>query len=253
MKQASVKDILALVNEFAPFQTAEPDDNVGLLIGHPDAQVDTVLVALDLTMGAALEAERVGAQLILTHHPVMFRGRKHMRTDDAEGALIAQMLKSGVAMIAAHTNFDAARGGVSEILAEEAFVKNLSPLRDGLVTIGDYRGTLRELEWRVRERINPHARVYGADRPLSRVAACGGAGSEFWTYAQQAGADCYLLGEIRHHDALAAVQMGMAVIDAGHYETEHLSVKALANGLQTRADAVQYKLRVIESEFHPFL
>ncbi len=253
MNRATVKDILALVNEFAPFDTAEPDDNVGLLIGHPDAEVDTVLVALDLTLGAALEAKEKGAQLILTHHPVMFRGRKHLRTDDAEGALIAEMLKNGTAMIAAHTNFDAARGGVSEILAEEVSVRNLTPLRDGLVTIGDYEGTLRDLEWRVRERINPHARVYGADRQLKRVAACGGAGSEFWTFAEAAGADCYLLGEIRHHDALAAVQMGMAVIDAGHYETEHLSVKALAHGLQTRANAVQYKLCVMESEFHPFV
>ncbi len=253
MKKATVKDILALVNEFAPFETAEPDDNVGLLIGHPDAEVDAVLVALDLTMGAAREAKEKGAQLILTHHPVMFRGRRNMRLDDAEGMVIAELIKSGIAMIAAHTNFDAAHGGVSEILAREVFVKNLSQLRDGLVTIGDYQGTLRDLACCVRERINPHARVYGADRALNRVAACGGAGSEFWTFAQEAGADCYLLGEIRHHDALAAVQMGLAVIDAGHYETEHLSVNALAHCLQTRANAIQYSLRVMESEFHPFV
>lgn len=252
MPQATVNDILTMVNEFAPFDTAVSGDNVGLLAGHPDRSVDTALVALDLTMGAVEEATRIGAQLILTHHPVMYTGRKHMREDDAEGAAIAALIRANLSMIAVHTNYDAARNGVSEILATEVGAKNMSPVGDGLVTIGDYEGTLLDLSWTVIERINPHARVYGKDKQIRRLAAAGGAASDFWPQALAAGADAFLLGEVKHHDALAAVQMGLCLIDAGHYETEHLSLNQLAHGLQTRANALQYTLRTVVSEFHPF-
>ena len=253
MNQANVRDILAMVDSFAPFDAALSYDNVGILVGHPDAPVDTVLVALDLTMGAVEEAAKLGAQLILTHHPVMFGGRKHMREDDAEGAVIAALIRHRMAMIAAHTNFDAAPGGVSEILASAVSIKQIVPACDGLFAVGGYDGTLRDLERVVRERINPHARVYGSDQRIERVAVCGGAGGSFWADAHAAGANCYLTGEIKHHEALEAVQMGLRVIDAGHYETEHLSLNQLACGLQTRANALQYQLQVIVSEFHPFI
>ena len=247
-----VSDIVSIVNEFAPFEKALDYDNVGLLVGHPDWAVDTALVALDLTMGAVEEAKACGAQLILTHHPVMFNGRKHLREDDAEGAAIAELIRNRIAMIAAHTNYDVAKGGVSEILAADLGIRNAEPAAEGLIVVGDYAGTLRDLEWAVRERINPHARVYGQDRILLRVAVCGGAGGDFWELAKMAGADCFLTGEVKHHEALSAVQMGMPIIDAGHYETEHLALNQLASSLQNRANALQYNLRTIVSEFHPF-
>ncbi|MDL2207030.1 Nif3-like dinuclear metal center hexameric protein [Eubacteriales bacterium OttesenSCG-928-N13] len=249
----TVQQIAQLIDQMAPFDTAVSYDNVGLLVGHPDSQVDKILVALDLTMGAIEEAQQMRAQLIVTHHPVMFHARKNLREDEAEGALLCALVRSGIAMIAAHTNFDAARGGVSEVLAETVGITNLEPIADGLVTIGDYDGTLDKLMQDVRALINPNARLYGKDKPLKRVAACGGAGSDFWIHAQQAGADAYLLGEVRHYDALAAVQSGMPLIDAGHYETERLSLKALVHGLQTRANELQYNVRVQESEYEPFL
>ncbi len=249
---AKVGQIFEQIHQIAPFDSAESFDNVGLLAGHPDKSVERVLVSLDLTLGAIVEAQSKGCQLIVTHHPVLFHGRKNLREDDAEGALLCALVRANLSMIAAHTNFDAAEGGVSEVLGEALGVTGMESLRDGLLRIGDYDGTLLGLAETARKRINQSTRVYGKDKPLKRVAVCGGAGSDFWPFALAAGADAYVIGEARHHDLLACVQSGMPVIDAGHYETERLSVKALVKGLQMRLDALQYNVWVFESEFEPF-
>ena len=114
---ATVAQVLELVNGIAPFELAEPWDNVGLLAGRPDAAVERVLCALDLRMNVLEEAVRKGAQLIVTHHPILFRGRKNLCETDAEGRLLCALARSGIAMIAAHTNFDNASPGVNDALA----------------------------------------------------------------------------------------------------------------------------------------
>lgn len=248
----TVGRIRELVNEIAPFDTAEPYDNVGLLVGDPNRAVTDILVALDLTLGAIDEAEKLGAQLILTHHPVMFHGIKSLREDEPEGGLLCAIVRARLSLIVAHTNFDKAGGGVSETLALALGLDDPEPLEGGLVWVGGFDGSAADLLRHTRARINPLSRAYGGGQRLCRVAVCGGAGSEYWPIARDAGAGALLTGEVRHHDALAAVQAGLILIDAGHYETERPSVKALVSGLQIRANAVQYSLRVHESQYEPF-
>ncbi len=251
----SVGQILTLLDEMAPPELAESYDNVGLLAGHPERSVSRILVALDLTMGAVKEAQEIGAQLIVTHHPILFRGRKNLREDDAEGAAVCEMIRAGISMIAAHTNFDNAECGVNDALAEALELQKVESLGQGMRI-----GTLKEVQTpasigpEVERRIGGRARVY-AERPdslIERVAVCGGAGGDFFEIAAQAGAQAFVTGEVKHHDALAAVAGGLCLIEAGHYETEHIAIKLLADGLQKRINAVQYNVTVNVSAYAPF-
>ena len=112
-----VSKMLELVGDIAPFELAEEWDNVGLLAGHPDWPVARAMVALDLTDGALREAAEKGVQLIVTHHPILLNGRKNLREDDGEGALLAALIRARIALIAAHTNYDSAPGGMNDVLA----------------------------------------------------------------------------------------------------------------------------------------
>ncbi len=251
----TMKQMLALLDEMAPPELAESYDNVGLLVGHPDWPVEKILVALDLTMGAVEEAKRIGAQLIVTHHPILFRGRKNLREDDAEGAAVCAMIRSGIGLIAAHTNFDNASCGVNDALAEALGLIDIQPLPQGMRIGRIEKGyTPSAIGAMVEERLGGRARVYAQqpDSPIERVAVCGGAGGDFFEIAAQAGAQAFVTGEVKHHDALAAVAGGLCLIEAGHYETEHIAIKLLADGLQKRINAVQYNVTVNVSAYAPF-
>ena len=135
----TVGAILELLNAIAPLELAEEWDNVGLLAGRMDAPVDAVLCALDLNRRVLDEAVEQGAQLIVTHHPILFRGRKNLREDDAEGRLLCALVRSGVAMIAMHTNYDNARPGVNDALAAALNLRDVEALENGmrLGTVGE--------------------------------------------------------------------------------------------------------------------
>jgi len=247
--------ILALLDEMAPPELKEDYDNVGLLAGHPERTVERVMVALDLTMGAVREAAEMGAQLIVTHHPILFRGRKNLREDDPEGAAVCEMIRRGIGLIAAHTNFDNAPCGVNDALAAALGLDGVTPINRGLRigTLGNGL-TAEELGNRVEEKLGGRARIYTArpEKRIEQVAVCGGAGGDFYEEALRAGAQAFVTGEINYHDALNAVADGLCVIEAGHYETEHIALKLLADGLQKRINAVQYNVTVSVSAYEPF-
>lgn len=246
-----VSMMLALVDEIAPFALMEEWDNVGLLAGHPDWPVERAMVALDLTRGALNEAVEKKAQLIVTHHPILFHARKNLREDDAEGALLASLVRAGIALIAAHTNYDNAPGGMNDVLAAGLGLNAVEVLPHGL-RAGFYSGTPESLYALAMERLGGTPRLYRGGVTVRKVAVCGGAGGEFWPDALGAGCDALLTGEVRYHQALAATEAGLTLIEAGHYQTERVMVKALRNSLQTRANTLQYNVHVFESGFEPF-
>lgn len=250
---ATVEQLLRLVDGIAPFELAEEWDNVGLLAGAPEAKVDTVLCALDLRMEVLEEAVRRGAQLIVTHHPILFRGRKNLRETDAEGRLLCALVRADIAMIAAHTNYDNASPGVNDALAEALALSQVqaleSGMRVGLPKQTDF-GSFCEFAGRA---LGGPVRCYGdSGRTIRRVAVLGGAGEDYAGLAQSAGADVYLTGEMAYHKALDAVDNGLCVIEAGHAATEHPAISKLADALQNAADAVQYDIRVLQSKVDLF-
>ena len=135
---ATVGDILSLIDDMAPFDTQAEWDNAGLLAGAPGKPVTKVLAALDVSVPVIEEAIKLGAELILTHHPILFHARKNLREDDPEGALLCALIRSGRSLIAAHTNFDQAEGGVNDVLARALGLQNIVPLDEGL-RVGDFR------------------------------------------------------------------------------------------------------------------
>lgn len=250
---ATVAQVLELVNGIAPFELAEPWDNVGLLAGRPDAKVEAVLCALDMSFDVLDEARRRGAALVVTHHPILFRGRKNLCETDAEGRLLCALVRSGIAMIAAHTNFDNAAPGVNDALAAALALDDVEALEGGM-RIGvpkqtDF-GTFSEF---VSTRLGGPVRRYGpSDQIIRRVALLGGAGEDYASIALRAGADAYVTGEMAYHKALDAADNGLCVLEAGHAATERPAISALRRGLQIAADAVQYDIRVFESDAELF-
>jgi dinuclear metal center YbgI/SA1388 family protein len=221
-------------------------DAVGLHVGDRDDPVSSVLVSLDVTLGVLDEALDRGADLVIAHHPLLFRPLARLTPDTAAGAVALRAARSRVAVVAVHTNFDVAVQGTTEPVVRTLGLTDVRPLepRDDDPRLGLGRvGTLasptpvRQLADRLVDELPaPHLRVAGAlDRRVRRVAACGGAGDSLVDAARRAGAELYVTGDLRHHVVLDALTLGMAVIDAGHHATESAALPALIDRLAAAA------------------
>lgn len=246
----TVQDIYEAVDSLAPFATQADFDNCGLLVGDRRAQVQGLLAALDVTDAVLDEAEALGANLIVSHHPLMLHGRRDLLEEDREGHLIARMIRMRVSLIAAHTNLDAAPGGVNDTLAVALGLTEVTG--EGYWRVGNlpeamgWEAFIRLAE----ERLHTVARPMGcwpADRPVRRIAVSSGAGSDSWEAAAAAGVEVFLSGEIKHHHALALADAGLAGLECGHFATEEPGIFALADALQKQFNGVQCHLRVFHS------
>jgi len=249
----TVKDIVSLVGQIAPYELAEPWDNVGLLLGREGNAVTRVLTALDLTDGVIAEAKALGAELIVTHHPMMMDARRKMTDEDREGRLLLELAENGIAHIAAHTNFDAAQGGVNDALMALMGAGNVQG--EGCVRVGELEDglTFEMLCQRAQKKLHAVVRAYGAaDTPVKKLGCCSGAGGGFFEDAKALGADCFITGEIKHHIALEAMDKGVCVIEAGHFETENPACEVMANALQNACDGLKYNVTVFCSKGNPF-
>lgn len=245
---STVADIYALLTRIAPPELAEDWDNIGLLAGRWDRGVTTVLCALDLTGAVIEEAQSLGAELIVTHHPILFRGRKNLREDDAEGRMLCRLIRADLSLIAMHTNYDNACPGVNDALAERLELQDVEVLENGMRLGLTDRGTLKSFAAFAEAALGGPIRVYGdGDMPVHRIAVLGGAGEDYVREALAAGADAYLTGEMAYHKGLDALDNGLCVLEAGHAATEHPGILALSTALQKDIDDVQYKVRVLNS------
>ena len=240
-----VEDVCRVMDAIAPPERKEDYDNVGLLSGRMDGEVTGVYVALDLTGRVIDRAQRLGCQMIVTHHPILFHARKNLREDDPEGALLCRLVRSGIAHFAAHTNFDNAPYGTGDCLARALSMTDVEDggggLRIGLlprVMDGD------ELVSFLRERLGGAPRLYGAKGPMRRTALGPGAGGFMARDAWRLGADVFITGEAKHHEILEAEEMALPLVDAGHYETEQFAINTFADGLQKGLNALQWNVRI---------
>lgn len=250
----TVGQLLELLDQLAPLEGAEEWDNVGLLVGRRNAPVECVLCALDLTEDVLDEAVEKGAQMIVTHHPILFRGRKNLCEDDPEGRLLCRLVRSGVALVAMHTNFDNAHPGVNDVLARSLGLEDVEPVEHGMCvgTVGET--TLAAFRKQVEKALGGPVRMYGrGSTPVKRVAVMGGSGGDYAAFARLAGADVFVTGEVGYHKGLSAVDEGLCVLEAGHAATENPAISLLAGGLQTAANVVQYNVHVLRSERELFL
>ena len=203
----AVATILGWLEDACPPALAEEWDAVGLACGDPDAGVDSVLFAVDLTDVVVDEAAGLGAQLIVTHHPLLLRGVHALRRDEPKGRLVLALAAAGIALATAHTNADAAEDGVSDALASTMGLTGLRPLAGALGRVGTLPEPLaaREVGRRLARALPATAggvRLGGdPERVVTSVAVMGGAGDSFLDVARAAGVDLYVTSDLRHHPA----------------------------------------------------
>lgn len=249
-----VRQILDWLNAFAPFDSAESFDNVGLLMGDPDAQVSAVLFGMDVTEALAQEAAALGAELIITHHPFIFHGLKRINYTVPQGRTLAFLMQHGISVIAAHTNYDKAPGGVCDSLAAALGLHAVESCAD-YVRMGVLPSPLSPagLCDHIRKALCVEPRCfYTLDKPISRVAVSGGAYGEGYEMALCAGADAYVVGEIGYHDVADATARGLVVLDAGHYATELPGVVSLYTRFLADASAAHWQVRAHLHQPAPF-
>ena len=232
----TVQQVYEHIHHFAPFGTEEPWDNCGLLVGDPNQPVEKVLVALDVTDGVLQEARQAGVQLIVSHHPVIFTPLKQVTKDQ----IVYQLVAAGISVISAHTNLDKAPQGVNYHLARALKLENVrhfGPVvetevgKASLGRLGDLPAekSVAQLAQLAKERLGCGAAEYvECPQPVRTVAVVGGTGGDFLEQAKAQGAQCLVTADVKHNQFLQAAHMGMGIIDAGHYSTEHVICEPLA-------------------------
>lgn len=244
-----LKDFIAMMERIAPPELAMGFDNPGLIVGPEREEITRVLVALDCTPAVAGEAVAEGCQLVLTHHPLFLQAQKRILPDAPETAAAYRLIRHGIGLYAAHTNLDAAQGGVNDCLAQCLGLREVAPLPpEGLGRVGMLRRPmlLTQLAGQVERALNTRVHLCGEDRMVTRVAVVGGAGGGEAPAASRAGAEVLITGEAKHHHALEAGILGIALMAAGHYETERVVLQPLIFRLQQADSTVQYKLTRVE-------
>jgi len=238
-------EFLLAMERIAPRALAIPSDNPGLLVQPDHDEISRVLVALDCTVDVAREACRLGVDLVLTHHPLFFHPVQRLSYDDPATAAACMLLRHGIGLFAAHTNLDAAQGGVNDTLAALFAVEDAAPFDDGMGRIGTLTEpeTLGRFARRAERVLHTSVRLVGGEEaPVRRVTFLGGSGGSAILPAAEAGADVLLTGEIRHSEAIAATTLGLGVVAAGHYESERVVLEPLIRRLQNAGFDVQYTL-----------
>ncbi|MDR1927081.1 MAG: Nif3-like dinuclear metal center hexameric protein [Oscillospiraceae bacterium] len=242
----TVRDVYIFLDQIAPFAGQMPQDNSGLLVGDEGAGVRCALLALDITNEVIDQAAAQGAQLILSHHPVIYLPRKQLLANDP----VYRLARAGIAAIAAHTSLDDAAGGVTEALAARLGVGGLEPvLNAGALPEPCLRmGTLPrplpadEFARHAAKCLRAHVRYCAGGKAVQRIGLCGGGGAKDWIHAARAGADAYLTGDADHHNFIEAKQAGLSFFAAGHYETERLILPPLLEKLQGAFPAVEWRI-----------
>ena len=233
----TVKNIYDFIDSIAPFEKQCEWDNSGLLIGNPCREISKIGVVLDITADAVKYAAERGIELIVSHHPVIFRPVKSFLDGDVSYMLAA----NGISAICAHTSLDCANGGVNDVLAETLGFKNPVPLSDSGEASMIRKVVIDETEADalailVADRLSTGVQLADCGKTIDTVALCGGAGGDFISAVAESGCDAYITGEAKHHEFLAAKELGVTLIAAGHFETENPVVAVLANKIKENFD-----------------
>lgn len=265
-------EVLAFLREFAPPFLSESWDNTGLLIGSELRDVSRIVTCLTLTPDVAAEAVERQAQLVVTHHPVLFRAVQQITDGNPEGQMLLQLIEAGVAVYSPHTSYDSARSGINQQLAESLRLQSIQPLRvlkvegdsasdaigeESVEALGSGRfGDLSEpvslaefieaTKWALGIQ---HTQFVGDPaRQVQRVGTACGAAAEFMRDAAMVGCDVLLTGEARFHACLEARTLNIGLVLPGHYATERPAMENLAEILSGQFPDLDVLASQVESD-----
>lgn len=232
----TVQDVMGCLEKLAPHALAQKWDNVGLMVGDKNAQVTKILTTLDVDEWVVAEAVKCGADMIVSHHPLIFSPLKTVTSDTYEGRCILAAARYGIAIFSAHTNLDATEGGTNDYLAKLYELQRVQPLslegEENLGRVGEIQPQrLGDLAKFVAGKLEMDSveLIGNADRIVRRVAICSGGGGSFIAPQLLELCDVYITGDVKYSGARNAHNMGLNVIIAPHYETEKYAMHILAD------------------------
>ena len=253
-------EVLDYLEKIAPRCFAEKWDNVGLLAGREDKEVNKILLALDPTSDVVDEAAAWGADLLITHHPLIFSGIKSVTTSDFIGKRVFNLVFQDVCYYAMHTNFDVM--GMADAVADQLELEKCQVLdvtfqdeisKEGIGRIGELSRTmsLEECAKHVKDKCKlSSVKVFGnPDKLIDVVALIPGSGKSYIDLAIKKGAQVVITGDIDHHNGLDAVERGLAVIDAGHYGLEKIFTTYMEEVLRRELPDIKIKRAVVKEPF----
>ena len=250
----TVADILKYIESIAPSYMKESWDNVGLLCGSKNKPVTKVLVALDPFEGVCAEAAAWGAELIVTHHPLIFQPAKAVTDETSVGRAILSLCAAGISAINAHTNLDSTPGGVNDVLAATLGLENvrvISPvgtnedgLPYGLLRQGEVqKQSLDDFLAHVKTALgNKGLRYVNSGKPVCKVAVGGGSCAGAIPEVVAAGCDTFVTADVRYNQFWDAQDLGLNLIDAGHFATENPVVSVLADKIAAAFPEITVKI-----------
>ncbi len=231
---ATVRDIYNYIDSIAPFNTQEEWDNSGLLIGDENKAVNKILIALDCTEDLIEQAVNCGAELIITHHPVIFKPLSEVTVD----ILVYKLIKNDLSIICVHTNYDKADEGVNDILCYTVKLQSFTKIEGTCLNVGLLENEMNSTAFTqyIKSKLNGIVRCNYVEKAIKKVAVCSGSGSDYLSLAKKLDCDALLTGDASHHDFLDADEMGILLVAAGHFETENISIKPLADKIKNNFD-----------------
>ncbi len=236
----TVRDILAFTETFAPLETCADFDNCGVLVGNKEQGVAKVLLALDITKDVVKEAKDMGAELIISHHPVIFNPLKSLDCESVPYLLA----KYGITALCLHTNLDIAENcGVNICLANALKLSDQKLYSEDFLLTGKLSSpmTIEEFAKYVKECLGAPCVAYTpSDRTIETIGMCSGAGGDFYTLAKGKGADAFLTGEAKHHEYLEAAESDISLVTAGHFHTEDVVINPLKEKLSKEFFDVEF-------------
>lgn len=246
-RTASVKDIMGILNQWAPLQAACDWDNPGLLIGRSDKEVERIYVALDATAESIEAAVESGCDMMVTHHPMLFKAVKQINDQTALGRKIMDLVKNDISLFAMHTNFDSCPGGMADLVCERLGMKKTGMLEMlpmegyGIGFTAELAESMscKELAELVRTRFGlPMLECFDAGTEIRTLAVCPGSGRSMLKEVIARHPDVFISGDMGHHEGLDLLDEGISLIDAGHYGLEHIFVEAVASYLKDKIEGI---------------
>ena len=239
-----LKSIMNCLERLSPLHYAEEWDNVGLLVGDENQEIQRIMVALDASDYVIDKAVEVQADLLLTHHPMIFRPLKQVNTQSMVGRRVLKLAGNRIAYYAMHTNFDI-KGGMAELAAGRLNLKEQEPLDVTVIENGIPQGigrvgmlpeeqSVRNIAALVKEKFDlENVILYGEpEQKVRKIAICPGSGKSEIENAQKAGAELLITGDIGHHEGIDAVDCGLPILDATHYGLEHIFIAFMVDYLK---------------------
>ena len=238
---ATVKEIYNFIDSFAPFDTAESYDNVGILVGNPNSKVTKAIVTLDITSEVVDEAAAFGAEVVISHHPIIFNPLKRVLSNSA----VYRLISRNISAICAHTNLDKSPVfGVNTELAKAMELENIGTSENNdILFVGDTKKifTSEEFASVLKKNFDCESFSYTkTNNNIKKVGLCSGAGGSEIFSAIGEGCDAFVTGELKHHELLAANENGVSVFVLGHYKSEDVVIQPLCDKLSERFGDIKF-------------